>query len=173
MGKLKRAYLYAIWMDGESIYIGKTVRDIDCRIKEHMREHILKSEAQYVYIVMREGNSFYFNYQDLSGVVNDYELETMEKQLIEKYKPRGNVDGVQRKYNYSIRGDKALKEKINEMSVKGKRGEEKKENAWSALEEYIDGIKVDDSWIENGEKENMMEYVEEIKAAKKNQGGLV
>ena len=103
----KNAYIYGIKVDGELVYIGKTYRDLKERISEHIEcmldESINNSQQNYLYKAMREceiGYKFELLYES-HNVISNYELETIEKSLIENIKPKFNYEGVKVPYRFS------------------------------------------------------------------------
>lgn len=103
----KNAYIYGIKIDNELVYIGKTYRDLKERISEHIEcmldESINNSQQNYLYKAMREceiGYKFELLYESHNAIGN-YELEKIEKSLIENIKPKFNYEGVKVPYRFS------------------------------------------------------------------------
>lgn len=103
----KNAYIYGIKIDGELVYIGKTIRDLKERISEHINESLnLKSnnsQKDYLYKAMREANygyKFEILYES-HNVISNYDLEGIEKSMIENIKPKFNYEGVKVPYRFS------------------------------------------------------------------------
>lgn len=103
----KNAYIYGIKIDGELVYIGKTIRDLKERISEHINESLnLKSnnsQKDYLYKAMREasyGYKFEILYES-HNIISNHDLECIEKSLIENIKPKFNYEGVKVPYRFS------------------------------------------------------------------------
>lgn len=102
-----KAYIYGIKIDGELCYIGKTFRNLKERISEHIEciydENKGGNQQNYLYKAMREckiGYKFEILYES-HNVINNHELEQIEKTLIENIKPKYNYEGVKVPYRFS------------------------------------------------------------------------
>lgn len=101
------SFIYGIYIDGELCYIGKTIRCLKERLGEHIEYSILEngggSQQDYLYKAMREckiGYKFKILYES-HNTLNNYDLEQIEKSLIENLQPKFNYEGVKVPYRFS------------------------------------------------------------------------
>ena len=99
-------YIYSITVDGELAYIGKTVRDIKDRVKEHMEcvlnPNIQNYQQSHLYSAMRNCKIGYkFNILCDIPKIGNKELEMIEKSFIENYKPKYNYEGIVVPYRFT------------------------------------------------------------------------
>lgn len=108
--------IYGIYIDGELVYIGKTIRSFRERFKQHKRliEFPDESETQYdmyyeLATAKAQGKSVYLeplfvvetaDYNSLYNLTNR-DIESAEFALISVLKPRLNVCGMKKAYKYS------------------------------------------------------------------------
>ena len=92
IGKLTKPglYVYGIKKDGKIIYIGETTRNLKTRWFEHICGSNGKWEVGATFIILYDGKEIRDNQQ----------LQTLEKMLIEEFKPRRNIEGVVFPYKY-------------------------------------------------------------------------
>lgn len=100
-------YIYGIKVDGELVYIGKTTRTLQERIKEHigcvLDKTISNSQQKYLYEAMRTcqiGYKFEILYES-HNIISNHELEVIEKSFIENMKPKYNYEGVKIPYRFT------------------------------------------------------------------------
>lgn len=105
--KNSNGYVYGIKVDGELVYIGKTIRPLKERIKEHIEcmldRTINNNQQKYLYEAMRLceiGYKFEVLYESQNKISN-HELEMIEKVLIENIKPKYNYEGVKVPYRFT------------------------------------------------------------------------
>ena len=101
------SFIYGIYIDGELCYIGKTIRCLKERLGEHIEWSILEngggSQQDYLYKAMREckiGYKFKILYES-HNTLSNYDLEQIEKSLIENLQPKFNYEGVKVPYKFS------------------------------------------------------------------------
>lgn len=101
------SFIYGIYIDGELCYIGKTIRCLKERLGEHIEWSILEngggSQQNYLYKAMREckiGYKFKILYES-HNILGNYDLEQIEKSLIENLQPKFNYEGVKVPYRFS------------------------------------------------------------------------
>lgn len=105
--KYKDACVYGIKIDGELVYIGKTIRPLQERIKEHIEQvlnpNLSNSQQLYLYNAMR--NAVYgYKFEVLAKptkLCTNREIEEVEKKFIEAYQPKYNYEGVKVPYRFS------------------------------------------------------------------------
>lgn len=110
--KLDNKGIYAICINDEIVYIGKTEASFEHRFKEHLYhlKHQEKDEM-YLYKILRAAKEANKNIQlkplivlkDLKmgdNLVNNRDLCIMELTLIQLYQPIGNVEGRLTEYKY-------------------------------------------------------------------------
>lgn len=101
------SFIYGIYIDGKLCYIGKTIRCLKERLGEHIEWSILEngggSQQDYLYKAMREckiGYKFKILYES-HNTLSNYDLEQIEKSLIENLQPEFNYEGVKVPYRFS------------------------------------------------------------------------
>ena len=108
--------VYGIYIDEELVYIGKTERDIKQRFREHKKNIDRMDKGEYkgsqenLYACLNEAKKQgkYVHLRpmiDLSEVkcsimLRDWELQAMELGLISYFRPRLNIEGTIKDYNF-------------------------------------------------------------------------
>ena len=94
---LKEGYVYAIAVDNIIVYIGYTARPLLNRLKEHwtlIQNPEKTTDTKYQTLAAaREQITFKLLYQVTTGIT-EFELQNIERALIEAYQPCYNVEGV-------------------------------------------------------------------------------
>lgn len=101
----KNAYIYAIQIEGEVVYIGKTCRPIEVRKAEHedavaLKKGFYNAQQNFLYRAMRKYPYEFFILYESHGEISNFQLQCLECGYIEYYKPRYNFVGVQVPYKW-------------------------------------------------------------------------
>lgn len=135
---LPEAYLYQIIVDNEVVYVGKTTRSLKERITEHIMcvldSSIINSQQNYLYKAMRECKGYKFEVAlHIKNKIDNFQLESLEKELIERIKPKYNYQGVKVPYQFGKNTNKEVENKIKKIEGMIKNNEITEEEAWSYL----------------------------------------
>lgn len=102
--------IYGLYQNGKLIYIGKTIRSFEERIKEHsdvINGRVEKPQGMILYNLIQPEDTITWeillNIKDLKveGKISNRDLEAIELGLISIYKPKGNWQGVKGNYRFS------------------------------------------------------------------------
>lgn len=98
---LKEGYIYAIAVDNIIVYIGYTARPLLNRLKEHwslIQNPEETTDTKYQMLATaRDQITFKLLYQVTTGIT-EFELQNIERALIEAYQPCHNIEGVTAPY---------------------------------------------------------------------------
>lgn len=93
---LSQGYVYAIAINDEIVYVGYTARPLLTRLREHW-DFILHPQGQDLkYSVLHDNIdnvTFKLLYQVTNGIT-EQELKNIERALIEAYRPKFNIEGI-------------------------------------------------------------------------------
>lgn len=139
---INNAYIYGIYIDGNLEYIGKTSRGIKERISEHiectLNSNIKNSQQNYLYQAMRECKGYKFKMlYESHNQDTEYQLERLEKDMIEEMKPKYNYQGVKVNYQFSKQANDAMTKDIKELNKMIKENKLSKEDAWELLSKEL------------------------------------
>lgn len=101
---LSDAYIYGIFIEEEIIYIGKTTRPIQERIREHIgnAKYRKEEDTQSGLYELLKDKDFYFKILfEGHNVITNLGLEKIEKLLINIIQPPGNAEGTYMNYHFT------------------------------------------------------------------------